>query len=61
MRWLGVTDEEKMQLNTKYPLSGATKEMLGIAPESPIHPFEDKNVYASLDAEGDDAMRLEGR
>lgn len=44
MRQLGVSKEEKMQLNTDYPLSGATREMLGIAAGSPIRPYKDENT-----------------
>lgn len=56
-----MTDDEKPQLNTKYPLFGATKEMLGIIPGSPIHPSEYENIYVGLYAEVMLMMRLLGR
>lgn len=55
MKHVGVTEEEKLRLHTEYPLSSATKEMLGLAPGSPIHPSEDENTIPPSSDRGDEA------
>ncbi|XP_070055382.1 uncharacterized protein [Nicotiana tomentosiformis] len=50
---LGVSDEEeRMQLRSD---SSSSKEMLGIAPGSPIHPSEDENTHKGSDEEEADS------
>lgn len=53
MQHVGVIEEEKLQLLTAYPLSGATKEILELAPSSPLHSSEDDNTIPGSPLAGD--------
>ncbi|XP_019224730.1 PREDICTED: uncharacterized protein LOC109206358 [Nicotiana attenuata] len=57
MSRLEVSDEERMHL--RNDLSSSSKEMLGIAPGSPIHP-EDENTYKGSDDEDEDDDEVMG-
>lgn len=60
MRQLVVTDDERMHFNVEYSLFGASNEMLGITSCRPIYLFEDENVIAGSDAEGDTDDKVVG-
>ncbi|XP_070015699.1 uncharacterized protein [Nicotiana sylvestris] len=54
----GITDEERM--HSRDDLSSTSKEMLGIAPGSPVHTFEDINSVKGLDTEDEDGNGATG-
>lgn len=53
MRQLGETDDERMHRKNECPLSGASKEMLGITPSSPNYPSKCESSDDGSDVEGD--------
>lgn len=57
---LGMTDDERLQLHTKYPLLGAMREMLELTPGSPTHPSKDENTVPGSPKGGDDGEEVEG-
>lgn len=50
---LGETDDERMHLKNESPLSGATKEILGITPSSPNYPAKCESSDDGSNVEGD--------